>query len=545
MMADYSNYEVNEYLTGDIPTFPTSKDKSNYNFMIPAASGHSSSLEYFPSNLNKIYDNSGGLSVEAKAFRPNPMNSKGIMSQIPISTLSISDTEGALHHLHPNPSAREFVPRSTSNINPSSNLKLNTSFHEFHPNKARPSDLSPQSQFYASSNNQFPIGLQRPEIGLTTSSGVRSHQQLPISSSQDFMQANYSRSIHSGIEMNFPPSLNERSSPANRRFTSTSAPTPPVNNNHSEMGDIGTHSKLNIDEPNRQMLPVTHENGGTTYFFTDKTTNNISTPSVVTPSFHVYPGGHPHIDYMPSSCSNSFYVNSEYRKCILDRSRIAMTRLNPDEESNLPSEVENYHSLFPLEAQPANLQKHSFGYVTTCYKALQIKDGRLYCLRRVHGFRQINEKSMRFAEMWKNLHLANVVQLREIFTTKAFGELSLVFVHDYYPGAESLLNHHFRNFKNKWGSGSHRPTGGFLNESLIWSYIVQLTSALRSIHSAGLACRVIDLSKILVTDKSRLRINGAGIFDILSFDAQNPSSQIQQCQQEDLVSLGKVWNQIF
>ena len=51
--------------------------------------------------------------------------------------------------------------------------------------------------------------------------------------------ANYSRSIHSGIEMNFPPSLNERSSPANRRFTSTSAPTPPVNNNHSEMGDIG------------------------------------------------------------------------------------------------------------------------------------------------------------------------------------------------------------------------------------------------------------------------------------------------------------------
>lgn len=54
------------------------------------------------------------------------------------------DTEGALHHLHPNPSAREFVPRSTSNINPSSNLKLNTSFHEFHPNKARPSDLSPQ-----------------------------------------------------------------------------------------------------------------------------------------------------------------------------------------------------------------------------------------------------------------------------------------------------------------------------------------------------------------------------------------------------------------
>merc|ERR1719423_404880 len=108
-----------------------------------------------------------------------------------------------------------------------------------------------------------------------------------------------------------------------------------------------------------------------------------------------------------------------------------MTRLNPDEESNLPSEVENYHSLFPLEAQPANLQKHSFGYVTTCYKAWQI-----------------NEKSMRFAEMWKNLHLANVVQLREIFTTKAFGELSLVFVHDYYPGAESLLNHHFRNFKN-------------------------------------------------------------------------------------------------
>ncbi len=53
------------------------------------------------------------------------------------------------------------------------------------------------------------------------------------------------------------------------------------------------------------------------------------------------------------------------------------------------------------------------------------------------------------------------------------------------------------------GINGPRHGQGLLPESAIWSYIVQLSSALRTIHAAGLACRVMDPTKILLTDKSR------------------------------------------
>ena len=49
-------------------------------------------------------------------------------------------------------------------------------------------------------------------------------------------------------------------------------------------------------------------------------------------------------------------------------------------------------------------------------------------------------------------------------------------------------------------------------------YVTQLTSALRYIHAAGLACRTLDPTKILVLGKHRLLVNCGGIFDVLTFD---------------------------
>lgn len=53
------------------------------------------------------------------------------------------------------------------------------------------------------------------------------------------------------------------------------------------------------------------------------------------------------------------------------------------------------------------------------------------------------------------------------------------------------------------GLSNLRQHAGLLPESMIWGYIVQLSSVLRSIHAAGLACRAFDPSKILITGKSR------------------------------------------
>ncbi|CAG2065223.1 unnamed protein product, partial [Timema podura] len=91
--------------------------------------------------------------------------------------------------------------------------------------------------------------------------------------------------------------------------------------------------------------------------------------------------------------------------------------------SDLPVEIDNYHELSPLE--PANTSPHKhqlLGYPMSTYKATHIKTGARYCLRRVHGFRLPNTKCMILVDMWKRLQHSNVVQLREVFTTKSFGD---------------------------------------------------------------------------------------------------------------------------
>lgn len=51
-------------------------------------------------------------------------------------------------------------------------------------------------------------------------------------------------------------------------------------------------------------------------------------------------------------------------------------------------------------------------------------------------------------------------------------------------------------------------------ENVLWSYITQISSALKTIHNSGLAARVIDLTKILVTSKMRydLLLSPAAVF---------------------------------
>uniref|UniRef100_A0A669CG39 PAN2-PAN3 deadenylation complex subunit PAN3 n=1 Tax=Oreochromis niloticus TaxID=8128 RepID=A0A669CG39_ORENI len=245
--------------------------------------------------------------------------------------------------------------------------------------------------------------------------------------------------------------------------------------------------------------------GGTTYFYTDNTPAPMA--GMVFPTYHIYPPTAPHVAYMqPKANAPSFFMADELRQELINRHLITMAQIDHSENPDVPSEVDSYHSLFPLEPLPPpnRMQKTSnFSYITSCYKAVNSKDDLPYCLRRIHGFRLVNTKCMMLVDMWKKIQHSNTVTLREVFTTKH---------------------------------------AGLLPESLIWAYIVQLSSALRTIHTAGLACRVMDPSKILITGKTRLRVNCVGVFDVLTFDNSqtNHLALMPQYQQADLVSLGKV-----
>ncbi len=213
---------------------------------------------------------------------------------------------------------------------------------------------------------------------------------------------------------------------------------------------------------------------------------------------------------------------------------------------HLPAHVESYHSLVPLDTN----QKSSTilgGYSSWIYKAQSSTNGKFFALRRIEGkcqacqphllidktlgFRLTNEKAIRTVQNWKTLTNSGVVGIHDAFTTRNFNDSSLVFVCDYYPMAKTLAEYHLG--QNKLLRSRNNPEQ--IPEVVLWAYMTQLASALKAIHSRGLAARVISPSKILLTGKNRIRLNGCAILDVVQYDVQVP---VPQLQRQDLVNLG-------
>ncbi|KAL9116245.1 MAG: hypothetical protein Q9227_000616 [Pyrenula ochraceoflavens] len=198
--------------------------------------------------------------------------------------------------------------------------------------------------------------------------------------------------------------------------------------------------------------------------------------------------------------------------------------------SNLPAHIEGFHSLLPLDAgRQRNVM--IFGYPSWIYKAQSSKDGNFYALRRLEGFRLTNEKSIRSVSNWKKVVNSSIVNVHDAFTNRSFGDSSLFFVTDYFPLSKTLAEHHF----SPAYSNRNRHTNVQVPEQTLWSYVSQISSALKAIHSNGLAARVIDASKVLLTDKNRVRLNACAIMDVVQFE---PHLSLPDLQRQDLTKFG-------
>jgi PAB-dependent poly(A)-specific ribonuclease subunit 3 len=115
---------------------------------------------------------------------------------------------------------------------------------------------------------------------------------------------------------------------------------------------------------------------------------------------------------------------------------------------------------------------------------------------------------------------------------------AIVFVYDYHPNSVTLYEHHFSPKPPVMSrNGTYRPQNTQIDERTLWSYIVQIANGIKAVHSAGLAVRTIDASKILVTGKNRLRLNCCSILDVIQY-GQDPT--IAQLQQDDLFDFGRL-----
>ncbi|KAK7525836.1 PAB-dependent poly(A)-specific ribonuclease subunit PAN3 [Phyllosticta citriasiana] len=247
--------------------------------------------------------------------------------------------------------------------------------------------------------------------------------------------------------------------------------------------------------------------------------------------YHLYApmGPHPENLLTYQKTSHDFFIPDQLRED-LQRKSEATRQILPN--STLPSAVDHFHSLVPLDT---NNQKNAtlFGYPTWVYKAVSGKDGLTYTLRRLEGYRLTSEQAIFSVRPWKRVDNGSIVAIHDAFTTRAFGDSSLIFVTDYHPLSKTLSEQHLQTARGFHGRANPQT----VSETVLWSYIVQIASALRAIHSHNLAARLIHPSKILVTSKNRIRLNSCAILDLVHFDTIRPLPELQQ---EDLSQLGRL-----
>lgn len=124
-----------------------------------------------------------------------------------------------------------------------------------------------------------------------------------------------------------------------------------------------------------------------------------------------------------------------------------------------------------------------------------------------------------------------MVTVHSAFTTRKFGDSSIIFVYDYHPRAKTLIQEHFAPLTTRFTTRNPIP------EDVLWSYITQIANALGCIHNLNLAARCLDPSKIILTEKNRIRLGACSILDVVDFESRQPVPELQQA---DMVQFGQV-----
>ncbi|GAA97963.1 hypothetical protein E5Q_04643 [Mixia osmundae IAM 14324] len=260
-------------------------------------------------------------------------------------------------------------------------------------------------------------------------------------------------------------------------------------------------------------------------------------------NYHLYAPALPHVANLTpqQQAVCGFFMSPTLREDLHLKSDAIAQGISPGEGT----EIGGYWGFIPLDTnfgrqtpREGQSPKGFFGHKTWVYKAGHEADGRYYALRRVENFRLPHEAALTVVEKWRRIAHPNIVGIREAYTTHGFGDSSLIFVYDFHPLASTLHDHHLLPKPPVMRpNGRLGPASTQIPERVLWSYIIQISSAIRAAHTAGLALRTVEISKILLTGKNRLRVNCCSMFDVLRFE--NDAS-LEMQQQEDLFDLGKL-----
>lgn len=115
----------------------------------------------------------------------------------------------------------------------------------------------------------------------------------------------------------------------------------------------------------------------------------------------------------------------------------------------------------------------------------------------------------------------------------------------YHPSAETFYDAHIKPRAPTFVHGRLQAAQAHVPERTLWSYIIQIAGAMKAAHDQGLPVRMIDVTKVIVTGRNRVRISSCGLADVLTYNPASPSRlpgvpiPTEQIQ-EDLVMFGKL-----
>ncbi|KAL0578063.1 PAB-dependent poly(A)-specific ribonuclease subunit 3 [Marasmius crinis-equi] len=242
-----------------------------------------------------------------------------------------------------------------------------------------------------------------------------------------------------------------------------------------------------------------------------------------------------------SSSTDGHFVptSSELRQLLQMRSEDI--RGVPQVGLGLPEEIQGYHTLTPLDGSVATSERRKlFNLSSVVYRAIHRSDGIPYALLRVENFRLMHQAAFSSIEAWSKIRHPNIISVHEAFTTRSFNDNSLVVAYTYHPRAQTLHDVHLKPkaaYQNIYSGQPQPPLLVAIPERILWSYIIQIASAIKKVHDAGMAVRTIDPTKILLTGKSRVRISSCGVMDVLMYDSHQ---DVHYLQQEDLSQFGRL-----
>jgi len=264
------------------------------------------------------------------------------------------------------------------------------------------------------------------------------------------------------------------------------------------------------------------------------------------------PTSRPHEPYMMGfgrASAQLHFIPEALRHQLQQRSYLIQAQWTPEsgggaEDPNaMPDKIQHFHTLCPLEDLANDRVSGALGLRTAVIKAINGQDGQAYALRRVDGKQVIPTSELltqarQAVEAWTPVtNHPHLVGLRSAFVSSELDSSnSMFFVHDYHPGALTLAQAHLMPSTAANGMVSINTP----SEEVLWSYLVQLTSALRSVHSAGLALRPACLhpSKVLCTGFGRIRVNCIGMMEALGGEVDR--DDLHHLHRQDLSAVGQL-----